>query len=932
MSSPVRASFAHYEMISQIGAGGMGEVFLARDTRLDRKVAIKFLTAEFASQSDRLARFVQEAKAASALNHPNIITVYEIGQTEGTHFIAVEYIDGKTLRDRTAAGKMSFDEVLSICIQSAEALTAAHQAGIVHRDIKPENIMVRKDGYVKILDFGLAKFSEAVDPGNGSNVHDDETVRLVKTNPGVVMGTASYMSPEQARGKEIDARSDVFSFGTVMYEILAGRQPFTGETTMDVIAAVMNADPIRLEKLAPHVPPEFHRIVHRTLQKKPDDRYQLTRDLLNDLKFLRERMLLEAKLERTASPGNRETIEGRVATNSGGVKDALLLTEFENSTGEGIFDQTLKTALAFSLAQSPFVDVISDVKVSQTLKLMGRSPVERVTKELGEEICLRLNLKAFLTAAISNFGATYVITLEAINAQTGESLGREFEQVNSREEILNALGNAAAGMREKLGEGLASIEKFNRPLDHTTTSLEALKLFSLARGQQFKGKQLEAVPFFTKALEIDPNFAQAYVSLAATYGNTNQWKLASDMMLKAYELRDAVSENEKLRITYFYYLYVTGELDKAIEALELWRNTYPLDYIPLIGLSDIFERIGQSEKAIAVASEGLKLDPDYATSYVNLAEPQMSLGRFSDVKETCRRAFERNCDSYFFHQFLFQTAIVENNAAAADEQLKWFGGRNDEYLALDLRTGAAAFRGQWRASQDLSRRSIEMATRSDAREVAAQFAAEQALRIVFWSSSTGIPASDSAQLRTVLKAQTNKALNLERGKEVISRAALVMAVAGQAEYSSWLADELRAERPKDTLLSELWLPLIRAATLVQQMKFREAIAELEITRRFECAAEFFPQYLRGLAYLKSDKVDEALAEFDRVLDKRGEAPLSSVYPLAQLGKARAKKDGFEYKKFFELWKDADTDMPALIAARREFADLRGSAEIAHTKV
>lgn len=921
----MRGKFAHYEMLSQIGAGGMGEVFLARDTRLDRKVAIKFLTAEFAGHSDRLARFVQEAKAASALNHPNIITVYEIGENEGAHFIAVEYVEGQTLRDRIAHGKMSFDEVLSICIQSAEALSAAHQAGIVHRDIKPENIMVRNDGYVKILDFGLAKFSEPARPLNGADAHNDETIRLVKTNPGVVLGTASYMSPEQARGQDIDARSDVFSFGAVMYEILSGDLPFTGETTMDVIAAVMNADPRPLDSIAPHIPAELNRIVHKTLRKKRDERYQLTRELLNDLKDLRDKLQSEAKLERTAAPGQRETVERRLATNTGGVKDALLLTEFENTTGESIFDQTLKTALAFSLAQSPFLDIIPDAKVSQTLKLMGRSPVERVTKELGEEICLRQNLKAYLTASISSFGSVYVVTLEAVNARTGESLGRELEQVNSREEILNALGKAATGMREKLGESLSSIEKFSRPLDHTTTSLEALKLFSLARGQQFKGKQLEAVPFFTKALEIDPKFAQAYVSLAATYGNTNQWKLASDMMLKAYELRDDVSENEKLRITYFYYLYVTGELEKAVDALELWRNTYPLDYIPLVGLSDIYERIGQSEKAVTVANESLRLDPDYATSYVNLAEPQMSLDRFSDVRETCRKAFERNCDSYFFHQFLFQTAFVENNIADAEEHIKWFGGRSDEYLALDLRTGVAGFQGQWRTSQELSKRAVDLAVRSEAREVAAQYAAEQALRIVFWSSSTGIPGSDSAQLKTVLKTQTNKALHLERGKEVISRAALVMAFAGQAEYANWLADELRNLRPKDTLLIELWLPLIRTATCLNQDKFKEAIAELEITRRFESAGEFYPQYLRGLAFLKSDKVDEALAEFDKILDHRGEAPLSSIYPLAQLGKARAKKDAFEYQRFFELWKDADKDMPALIAARKEFTNLRGSA-------
>ncbi len=914
----MRESFAHYEIISKIGSGGMGEVFLAMDTRLGRRIAIKFLSASYAANADRLARFVQEAKAASALNHPNIITVYEIGETDGDHFMAVEFVDGKTLRERITDGKMSFDEVLSIAIQTAEALAAAHDAGIIHRDIKPENVMVRNDGYVKVLDFGLAKLadgrSQATAPGA---LAENITVKFVKTNPGVVMGTAAYMSPEQARGKETDVRTDLFSFGSVLYEILAGTLPFSGETNMDVFAAVINADPKPLELLAPELPEELNRIVGKLLRKDPDDRYASARELAGDLKELRSELQLDAKLERTASPNRRETSERRMTTITGGVKDALLLTEFENLTGEEIFDQTLKTALAFSLAQSPFLDVVSDIKVSQTLKLMGRSPVERVTKLLGEELCLRMNLKAYLMPGISSFGSVYIITLEAINAGTGESLGKEMAQANTREEILNAVGKVASGMREKLGESLSSIEKFNRPLDYTSSSLEALKLFSLARDQQFKGKQLEAVPFFKKALEIDPGFAQGYVSLAATYGNTDQWNLASEMMRLAFDLRDSVSEIEKLRITYFYYLYVTGELEKAIVALEEWRSTYPLDHIPLIGLSDIYEKIGQSEKAVKVAREALRLDPDYATGYVNLAEPQMSLGRFGEVKQTCKNAFDRKCDSYYFHQFLFKTAFVENDVDAMRENLRWFGGRNDEYLALDLEASAAGFRGQWRAEQELSRRAIELATRNEAKEVAAQFVAEHALRVVFWSSSSGIPGHDTTQLLAILKTETNNALKLVRGKEVVTRAALAMAFAGQAGYAGWLADELLSERPNDTFLGELWMPLIRAAGRIYESKYREAVSELESTRRFESAAEFLPQYLRGLAFLGSGQNEMAKAEFDRIMESRGEAPLSAVYPLAQLGKARATRQLDEYEKFFELWREADLDMPALKAARAE---------------
>ncbi|MCB1025146.1 MAG: protein kinase [Acidobacteria bacterium] len=918
------STFGRYKVISKIGAGGMGDVFLGEDTKLERKVALKILPEKFSVDAEGLNRFRQEAKAASALNHPNIITVYEIGETDGAHFIATEFIDGKTLRERMDGDRISFDEVLSIVTQTAEALSAAHAAGIVHRDIKPENIMIRPDGYVKILDFGLAKLSE--NRGFTSD-GEDATRKLVKTNPGVVMGTVAYMSPEQARGKDIDARSDVFSFGIVLYEILGGKVPFEGETMTDILAAILSNEPAPLTSLAPHLPKELQRIVSKTLKKQPGQRYQSTRDLLIDLKELHNELLVEAKLEQTAVPDRPEksnSIRSKVSTSSSGIKDALLLTEFENTTGEPIFDQTLKQALAFSLAQSPFLDIFPETKVKETLGLMGRSFNERVTKELGYEICLRQRLKAFTTGTISSFGESYVLTIEAINARTGESLGRQFEQVNSREGVLAALGNAATGLREDLGESLSSIERYDMPVEYaTTSSLEALEFFTLGYELQNTGKTLESIPFYEKALEFDPNFASVYSGLAVIYANTDQWNLASKMIIKAYDLIDNVSENEKLRITYFYYHFVTGEIDKVIDTLDLWRTTYPTHVVAIINLSDTYERTGRSEKAVEAADRALKIDTNNAVVYMNRAESLLSLSRYDEVKETCEDAFGKGLDGDSFHMFLYIVAFIEGRKNEMAKHVAWFSGRNDEYLALNLQTGVAAFRGQWRKSQDLAKRAIDLAVRSDAKEIAAQYAAAQALRIVFWSSPTGFPSSVDPRLNLVLKTQTNNALRIERSRSVLTSVLLALAAAGRESEVNAIINELKTNRPKDTIINEFWIPTARAAFELHRGRAKEAIEELEITERFEKSGDFYSAYIRAHSFLTLGKMSDAAQEFDKIINNRGESPLSSIYALAQLGKARATGSKAEYEKFFALWKDADKDMPALVAAQKEYKELGG---------
>ena len=627
--------FGRYEIRSLIRKGGMGEVYLAHDTQLRRPAAIKVLTSEFTNDSERLRRFEHESYAASSLNHPNILTIHEIGSQGGLHYIATEYIEGESLRDRLHHSRMQLREALDVSIQVASALSAAHQAGIVHRDIKPENIMMRRDGYVKVLDFGLAKLADS-DPKQ-EQAEDVPTRVMVKTDPGVVLGTSFYMSPEQARGMEVDARTDIWSLGCVIYEMVSGRMAFEGPTTSDVIGLILHKEPLPLARYGHEIPAELDRIVTKALEKDREERYQVVKDLALDLKKLKRHMEFELDLERTVPPEDAShaisTISGSTQTTKASTaqtdappvvhttssaeyivsqikthkkaaaliaaavvlavtaavlfyfkpasaltdKDTILLADFVNTTADTVFDGTLKQGLAVQLAQSPFLNVFPDARVRQTLRLMGRSPDDRVTKEVAREICQRQGLKAFLAGSITNLGTSYVITLEAINGQSGEEIAREQVEAESKEQVLKALTQAASKLRQKLGESLSSIQKFDAPLELTTSSLEALKAYSLGYEQSTRGKFLEAIPFYKRAVELDPNFAYAYVGLAVQHSNTNQPKLAAEYAEKAFALRDRVSELEKLRISDFYYSFVTGEIDKQIEVLQTYKSTYPRD-------------------------------------------------------------------------------------------------------------------------------------------------------------------------------------------------------------------------------------------------------------------------------------------------------------------------------------------------------------------
>jgi len=595
-------------------------------------------------------------------------------------------------------------------------------------------------------------------------------------------------------------------------------------------------------------------------------------------------------------------------------KDTILLADFENKTGEEIFDKTLKVGLAIELQQTPFLNLFPEARARHELTLMRRSPNERVTAEIALEICQRQNLKAFIAGSLSPLGSHYVITLEAVNGQNGETLANEQVQAESKEQVLDAISQAARRLRERLGESLVSIQRYDRPLHYATTpSLQALKAYSQAIELGASGRLRESIPLYKSAIEIDPDFALAYNHLAIAYWITDRPELAAWSAKKAYELKERVSEIEQLNSTRVYHRFATGDLNKDNELLLQRKRTDPrLPGVPTV-LAGNYNLLGQFEQAIPEAREAIRLSPNFAGPYVYLAQSLLRLDRFAEAKDVLEQALQRGLDHRMFHFLLYQLAFIDSDTRGMQRQIDWGRGNPEEHFALDWQTGAASYAGQWGKAQEFSRRAIEMTESGDTQETAARYATEQALR--------GAVFGDCRKA----KADAAQGLKLVRSRISLSRAALALALCGEARQAQPLVAEMRKEYPEDTLLNSLWLPMIRAALELQRGNAAQAIEQLQITSRYEEAAEFWPQYLRGQAYLKLGRGSEAAAEFQKILDNRGYGPLSPLYPLAHLGLARAAalildttQSRKSYENFFTMWKDADAYLPILREAKREF--------------
>jgi serine/threonine protein kinase/tetratricopeptide (TPR) repeat protein len=947
----------------------MGQVYLAKDTsELERTVAIKLLPAELANDRKGMQRFIREAKAVSGLNHPNVLTIYEFGVEGSTRFIAMEYVDGVTLRDNMQTKRLSLREALDITMQVAAALNVAHEAHVMHRDIKPENIMVRRDGIVKILDFGLAK------PMKQDSTTGPVTGTVLHTEPGIVMGTVSYMSPEQSIAlRTMDYRTDIWSLGAVLYEMVSGRVPFAGDDLYKQMIAIQEQPHKPLSQLVEHVPERLDTIIDRALSKDPDMRYQTANDMLTDLRNLRRQLDVNTEHDRTAMLDMRtaptissERLSTTVRTDSTaqvgatradsrfasllshkralllllGVlaitaafssiwylkhtrtalltdKDTILLSEFENKTGEEVFDETLQQGLAVQLQQSPFLDIFPNQRVRATLQLMSLSPDERVTRQRALEICQRQGLKAYIAGTIVKFDRNYSITLEALNGQTGDQLALVQVEAEGKDQVLKALSRAAKEMRENLGEELSSLQNFDAKLEVTTSSLEALKDYALGRAEQDKGQSFKAIEFYQKATEKDPNFAIAWLGLALQYFNTGRPALAADGAAKAFELSNRVSADERARITNFYYQIVTGELEKAIAAQEEYVRNYPRASRGPGNLGNLYGFTGQFEKALNATREAQRLNPNTPIWAGNLAESLIQLNRFDEAREVCRQALAQKLDSTSIRERLYTVGFVIGDAQAMQEQVGWASGKTDEYRAVYWQTQTASFGGEWHKSEEYLRHATELALRAEAKEVVAAYASAQALRAAWLGQFTQANAMAEA------------ALKFERTKVSLARAGLALALTGDAAKAQPLIQELEQKHPNDTLVTQLWLPEIKAALELNKGNAHGALDLLEPARRYEAADEFRPQSLRAMAYLKLGQGAQAIAEAQKILNHRGEGPFSLLWPLAHLTVARASAAQGDvtqarksYEEFFSLWKTADNDLPVLIEAKKEYEKVK----------